>query len=106
MAYSFIEVHKPLHHKAVLHEGEMKWWHRANQMQHILVHLFMALRFLMECVADGDDVQEEKRYSWIWENPNLAFAYVHLYLGLRSPDTTYVCASSRGNKYSSLFILT
>ena len=105
MAHSFIEVHKPLHHKAVLHEGEMKWWHRADQMQHILVHLFMALRFLMECVADRDDVQEEKRYSWIWENPNLAFAYVHLYLGLRLPDITYVCASNSVNKYSSLFIL-
>ena len=105
MAHSFIEVHKPLHHKAVLHEGEMKWWHRADQRQHILVHLFMALRFLMEYVADRDDVQEEKRYSWIWENPNLAFAYVHLYLGLRSPDITYVCASNRVNKYSYLFIL-
>lgn len=33
---------------------------RADQVEYILVHHFMALRFLMGCAAVGDDIQAEK----------------------------------------------
>lgn len=34
--------------------------HRADQMEYILVHHFMALVFLMGCAAVGDGSQAEK----------------------------------------------
>lgn len=77
--------------------------HRADQMEYILVHHFMALRFLMGCAAVGDDIQAEK--GSVGSGETQAFVcFWPFILRLRSPVRNNVCASISGNKYLAVLI--